>query len=77
MGEKYRNSVRTDFKPIHGGVVTKFEVDISKNVGADSFPVNLYFFLKNWQHCKLATIRIFSIFLIDSFEWGITAFGII
>ena len=36
---------------------------------------------KNWQHCKLATLRIFKISLIDSpmdaFEGGITVFGII
>ena len=36
-----------------------------KPVGGDSFPLNLYFFHKNWQQCKLATVLIFKISLID------------
>ena len=40
-------------------VLAKFEVDISKTAGGDSFPVNLYFLTKtqntaNWQKCKFS-----------------------
>ena len=63
------------------GVLAKFEVDISKTVGGDSFPVNLYFFNKNWQHFKLATVSIFKISLIDppidAFNGDIGHFGVI
>ena len=52
-----------------------------KTVGEDRFPAIFYFFNKNWQHGKLATVPIFEISLIDSpidaFEGGITVFGII
>ena len=35
-----------------------------KTVG-DNFPVNLYFFNKNWQQSKVATVSVFKISLID------------
>ena len=42
--------------------------------------MNLYFFNKNWQHCKLAAVQIFKISFIyspiDAFEGGMNVFGI-
>ena len=61
-------------------VLAKCLVDISKTVGGDSFPVNLYFFNKNWEHCKLATVSIFKISLIDppmdAIDGGIEILGL-
>ena len=59
----------------------KPHIDILKTVEGDRIPANLHFFIKNWQQCKLATVRIFKISLIDppndAFDGGMSDFGII
>ena len=59
----------------------KTHPNILKTVGGDIFPVNIYFFNKNWQHCKLATVSIFKTSLIDlpidAFDGGMSDFGVI
>ena len=56
--------------------------NILKTVGGDSFPrKSLLFQQKNLQQCKLATVSIFKISLIDptidAFDWDISHFGVI
>ena len=78
-GKKLKFRCDRFFKNLVVSVLVKFEVEISKTLG-DGFAVHL-FFNKNWQHCKLATVRIFKISLIDSlidtFKGGGTVFGIV
>ena len=48
------------------GILPEFEVDILITVGGYRFSLNLFFYRKKIQHCKLITVRIFKMSLIDS-----------
>ena len=54
-GRKIKNTFPHIFNNLSVILVAKFKVDVSKTLRGDSFPLKLYFFNKNWQHCILAT----------------------